>query len=236
MKSETPLHQRVRRQVKSRWYGIHGRIQSIGRPKVFCIGRNKTGTTSLVRTLRDWGFIICNQQGAKKFVRNWAEGDIASIVRWCRRSQVFNDLPFNLPGVYSQLHYAYPDAYFIHTVRSSADEWYESNKRYMIKRYARQPPALTMTDLREADYIYKGWVGETYPVIHGVDEDDLFNRTRLLDHYNHYNADVIDYFERYESANFISINVANDEDFGRLAAFLGVETSMSGFPHANRSR
>ncbi len=226
----------LRRLLKRRWRGFHSRFASAGRRKVFCIGRNKTGTTSLVTVLQDMGFVVCNQGEPKLLVKNWLEGDIDAIVRYCTRAQVFNDLPFNLPGVYPRLAAAYPNALFVHTVRSSAEEWYESNKRYMTKRYASPGKPLTIEDLRRADYVYPGWVGETYPVIHGVAEDNLFDKPALLDHYNSYNAQVLGFFRTQSTAKFISINVAEPRDFRRLVEFLAVETTLTGFPHTNKSR
>ena len=59
------------------------------RPKVFCVGRNKTGTTSLAALMRELGYEVGEQAPAELLVEDWARGDFRAIVRLCRRADFF---------------------------------------------------------------------------------------------------------------------------------------------------
>ena len=48
--------------------------------KVFCIGRNKTGTTSVERALQDMGYRLGNQRAGELLLEDWARRDFRRIV------------------------------------------------------------------------------------------------------------------------------------------------------------
>lgn len=88
------------------------------RPKVFCVGRNKTGTTSIAKALRALGFKVGDQARAETLIEDWARRDFRKIVRYCRTADAFQDVPFSWPHTFEALDQAFPQSKFILTVRT----------------------------------------------------------------------------------------------------------------------
>ena len=103
------------------------KIEVLGKPKIFCIGRNKTGTTSIKRAFQDLGYRVGKEETAFTFMHSYAKRDFRPIIRFCRTAQVFEDIPFSLFYTYQAVDYAYPGSKFILTIRDSADQWVNSN-------------------------------------------------------------------------------------------------------------
>jgi hypothetical protein len=64
--------------------------------KVFCIGRNKTGTTSMARAVVSLGFKLGKQSRAERLLEDWGKRDFCRIIRYCKSADAFQDIPFSL--------------------------------------------------------------------------------------------------------------------------------------------
>src|SRR5262245_21810427 len=119
--------------------------------KVFCIGRNKTGTTSLNEALRSFGFRTGDQIKGKLLLDDWAHRDFQAIIKLCETADAFQDIPFSLDYTFQCVDQAFAGSKFILTIRDSAKEWYESLTRFhtMIVGKNRLP---TAEDLKEFGY------------------------------------------------------------------------------------
>jgi hypothetical protein len=74
---------------------IEGR-KAAGRQKFFCVGRNKTGTTSLKRAFEDLGFIVGRQYVAEELHdKYFFDGNYEPILKYCKTAEVFQDVPFS---------------------------------------------------------------------------------------------------------------------------------------------
>ncbi len=76
--------------------------------KIFCIGQNKTGTTSIRKACEDLGFDVGNQRVAENLLINYLENDFKSIIDYCKTANVFQDFPFSWPETYKHLDKAFP--------------------------------------------------------------------------------------------------------------------------------
>ena len=83
--------------------------------KVFCVGRNKTGTTSLDVALRELGYLMGDQREAEWLIDAYAARDFKPIVEYCRSAEAFQDVPFSYPYTYVVLDQAFPESKFILT-------------------------------------------------------------------------------------------------------------------------
>ena len=90
---------------------------SSAKPKVFGIGLHKTGLTSLSRAMRTLGY--------GPVVQCPSEREYADIAKYA----FANDMPIDMR--YPRLHYAYPDAKFIFTVRDR-QAWLDSALRHSV--------------------------------------------------------------------------------------------------------
>jgi hypothetical protein len=101
--------------------------------KIFCIGMNKTGTTSLEKFMELHGYACGDQVSGELLLTDFASGNFQSIIDFCQTADFFQDLPFSAPNCYKVLRVNYPDAKYILTVRDSAETWYNSLVRFHEK-------------------------------------------------------------------------------------------------------
>jgi len=101
-------------------------IKVYGKPKIFCIGLNKTGTTSLKKEMILQGFVVGNQRKAELLFDDWVQRDFRRIIRYCRTAQFFQDEPFSCPYTFIAMDQAFLGSKFILTIRDDAEQWYNS--------------------------------------------------------------------------------------------------------------
>nr|WP_319510899.1 sulfotransferase [uncultured Draconibacterium sp.] len=202
--------------------------------KVFGIGRNKTGTTSLKKAMKDLGYVVGNQRTAELLFDDWANNNYDPIISYCRTAQFFQDAPFSLPKTYKFLDEAFPNSKFILTVRNSSEEWYNSLIRFHAKLWGKNGRIPTKEDLMNANYIYKGRPWHVKRVTGITPEHDPYNKEKLIDHYEDYNTNVVDYFKNRPD-DLLVLNVAEEGAYKKLTDFLGIQTLSDEFPWENKT-
>lgn len=204
-----------------------------GGSKVFCIGMNKTGTTSLEAALTSLGYRLGLQARGEMLLRDWGRRDFRRIIDLCRTADAFQDSPFSRPDTFQAVDAAFPGSKFILSVRTSPDEWFQSLTRFLSKLIdkGRLP---TADDLRACEYRYKGYLWEAAQ-LNGIDERTLYDRNLYIARYLTHNQSVMDYF-RARPADLLMLNVAEPDAMQRLCAFLGRPWGGQAMPYLNRSR
>ncbi len=204
------------------------------RGKVFVIGMNKTGTTTMKKALKSFGYSVGNQAAAELiYDQDYFRGDFSRLINYCESADAFQDQPFSAPNTYKALHAAFPRAKYILTVRNSADQWYDSLCRFHSKKFGKDGRLPTSQDLQEATYRRPGFM-TNFVKLHGTPTGDPYHKETLINNYCAHIREVRSYFVHNE--NFLEINVAQPGDWGRLAEFLGRKSSLGAFPHENSSR
>lgn len=204
------------------------------KPKVFGIGANKTGTTSLKIAMRDLGFLVGNQRVAERFIYDWNKRDFKNIIKYCKKAEFFQDVPFSWPYTFIIMDQTFPNSKFILTVRDNADEWYQSLIKFHSKKWGKDGRIPTKEDLMEATYQWKGRPWETNRCIYSSPEEDPYNKEDLVDFYNSYVNSVLDYFKNRPD-DLLVLNVANDNAYAKLIDFLGVTSEIKSFPWKKKS-
>jgi hypothetical protein len=208
-------------------------IRALGKPKIFCIGRNKTGTTSLAKALADLGILVGEQNLAERLIHDWARRDFRRLFLYCRTAQAFQDVPFSWPFTFQALDQHFRGSKFILTVRDTPEHWYHSMTSFQAKMFGRgQLP--TAEDLRRATYVYPGWAYELLRLHWNVPEDDIYNKDILIAGYNAHNAAVLEYF-RHRPNDLLALNVARPGAYQALCDFLGKPFPNREFPWENRT-
>lgn len=133
--------------------------KSVWKPKIFCIGRNKTGTTSLAKAIKDLGVIVAKQRPAELLIHDWSRRDFRRILRFCHTAQAFQDIPFSLPYTFQALDMRFPGSKFILTIRNNPDQWYHSLISFHSKLFGRGKVP-DYDDLKKATYVYPDWILE----------------------------------------------------------------------------
>jgi len=202
--------------------------------KIFCVGHNKTGTTSLEQALRELGYTLGSQREAELLMDDWAMRDFRRIIEFCKTADAFQDLPFSLNYTYQILDHEYPNAKFILTVRNNVDEWYQSLIRFHAKLMGVNGVP-TIDDVKSFSYVEKGWSWIQQQRIYGVTESTLYDENIYKSYYMNHNAQILEYF-RYRPKNLLVLNLANPTAMQSLCEFLEIEYIGQKMPHLNKSK
>lgn len=208
-------------------------IRVMGKSKIFCIGANKTGTTSLKKEFSALGFIVGNQKRAERLFPFYQTGDFDPIMAYCRTAQVFQDAPFSLPETFKHVDRAYPGSKFILSVRDSPEQWYQSLIKFHAKMFG-NGKIPTKNDLMNSGYIWKGWAWEGHKAVFKTPEDDLYNKQLLTQYYNMHNQSVLDYFKN-RPKDLLVINLSEPDSYARFLTFIGVTSPRQHFPWENKT-
>ncbi len=202
--------------------------------KVFCIGRNKTGTTSMKVMMEKLGFVVGDQRTAELLLDDWAEHRYEDLIKYCKTAQFFQDVPFSLPETYVILDKAFPGSKFILTIRDNAEQWYNSVTRFHAKLWGKNGRIPTKEDLQSATYIVKGrpWINNQ--LIYNTPESDPYNKEVFIKHYNKHNEEVKLYFKNRPN-DLLVLNVAEKGAVKKLTQFLGFSSIMNEFPWVNKT-
>lgn len=202
--------------------------------KVFCIGRNKTGTTSVERALNELGYRLGDQRAGELLLDDWAQRDFRRIVALARTADAFQDIPFSLPYTYQALDAAFPDSKFILTVRSSPQAWYESVVRFHGAIVGKGVPP-SAEDLKGFGYVHPGWLWKNQQLVYSVNESTLYDREHYMRHYVMHNLSAVDYF-RWRPGQLMVLDLAGPEPMQHLCKFLDIAFTGQTMPHLNRNQ
>ncbi|MGB0498024.1 MAG: sulfotransferase [Rubricella sp.] len=179
--------------------------------KLFCIGLNRTGTTSFKRACRAMGLRHQKRQG--RHMALWRAGRIAELIAETETHDSFCDWPW--PLAYRQIHAHYGEgARFVLTRRASGQVWLDSLKRHAMH---------THPD-RHSRYDAYGY---DYP--HGAEAAHLA-------FYEDHVAGVRRHFAE-AGAGHLLLDVCWDDGDGwdAFCGFLGLPAPRRAFPHPNAS-
>lgn len=219
----------------SRKAQTNGVSSSSKNEKVFCIGLNKTGTTSIEKALADLGYCMGEKSAGDLLIDEWAQRNFKPIIKFCKTADAFQDLPFSLPYTYQALDAAYPDAKFILSVRKNSCEWYSSLTRFHSNLWADGNRVPNKEDLKKAYYREEGFVWRMVRLRFDTPLDDIYNKETLTAYYDRHLANVREYF-RHKPEKLLEVNVADPHAYGKFCKFLGHEPKQDAFPWLNKSQ
>lgn len=198
---------------------------------VFCIGMNKTGTTSLGTFLENEGFRVLKQNKGELLLSDYINNDFDKIIKLCRKSDadVFQDVPFSLPKTYKYLSKAFPESKFILTIRNSPQEWYNSILKFHSEFFNKGEKP-TEESLKNSDYVYKGWIWDLMNTVFFDNNPDLYNEDLFISKYNDYIEDIKNFFKGKDEKRLIIINLSEPNGIKKLCNFLNIETTVKEFP------
>lgn len=200
--------------------------------KIFVIGHNKTATTSVITNIRDFGFKIGLQRNGEILLDFYLKNNFDPIIEFCKTADAFKDIPFSMHNTYKHLDSSFPNSKFILTVRDNENDWYDSIIRFHTKLFNGRLPKAEM--LKNNKYVKLGWMYEVHTKMYGVNDDDLYNKKKLIDYYNKHNEDIIEYFKDRPN-DLLILNVKEENGFSSFCNFLGVENKGK-FYHLLRTK
>jgi hypothetical protein len=219
--------------------------------KIFVVGNNKTGTTSLQKFLNSIGYHVAPQRPAvRMYIKHLAEEtniwpDLSLFIE---KYDGFQDLPFADKNLLKQLVKHYPKALFIYSMRDSfawynsflkhhsrifkfqvfddGGVWTPSNQQQMIQN-------LKNSKLVEEDALS---IGEIHMLRFGLEnEEELFDREIYMRHHANHEKNAL---KILREKSHLLIDVTRDTRIEmKICDFLGIEPpSDQQFPHLNLSQ
>lgn len=176
-------------------------------PKVFCIGYQKTGTTSINLALTRLGYRVASVFGRDLPLEEIRRTYVARGLEFARTHDAVEDMPF--PLIFRELDAAFPGSRFILTWRET-DRWLAS-----IRDHFGANPGV----LQQLAY------GEDAPAPVG-------HEARYAEVYDRHNAEVRDYF-RDRPTDLLEMNLSKGEGWEALCGFLGRPAPDEPFPRTN---
>lgn len=169
--------------------------------KIFGIGANKTGTTSLTKAFQILGFKASHWVHHREMAQKLILGQFD--FPFLKEHDAVSDLP--IPCIYPELDKAYPGSKFILTVRESGS-WLRSQENH--HKQIHHP-------VFEVFLMYGTW---------WYDEDMFLTKYVL------HNAEVRDYFKD-RPEDLLVMNICRGDGWEKLCPFLGVPAPATKFPH-----
>lgn len=185
---------------------MHRTDQVVAEEKVFCVGFQKTGTSTLARALHLLGYSVTGPN----FVSDFTDKSdlLTKAAELSKRHDAFQDNPW--PLLFREMEELYPAARFILTKREP-DKWLNS----MIKQFAG-----TTTPMRE--FIY----GYGCPLGH----EQIF-KEKFMGH----NSSVLAHFEN-KPKKLLVLDLEQGLGWHDLCSFLETPIPPQKFPHENSTR
>jgi hypothetical protein len=196
--------------------------------KVFCIGFAKTGTTSLKEVLEQLGYRTQDVVESEKLIEDWARRDFRSLIELCKRSDAFQDVPFNLPFSFQALDAAFPGSKFVLTFRDDSEAWYRSWSTFIAALVGTGFPP-DEASLKAFPVPYPGWLWRLLEVTVGTQENP-FDQERCTQYYEAHNAAVLEYF-RFRPESFLALRLGDPAAIEHLCEFLEVGQRLDRMPH-----
>lgn len=201
--------------------------------KIFVIGMNKTGTTSLKIALQQANILCGPQRQHEALFPDWARRRFDRIVNLCRYYEAFQDIPFSLPFTYQALDQAFPDARFILSVRDSPEQWYDSLVRFHGQAlFAGRPPSWELIEAQ--DYAYPGAFAECSRLFWRWQDFGLYQKDRAIDLYKRHNDNILEYFYA-RNGKLLVLNLSEPDSYARFAEFLELAPGSGRFGRYNAS-
>jgi hypothetical protein len=177
--------------------------------KIFCIGLNKTGTSTLAECLRVLGF--SHLKCSRDFLEDYRlKNDFTKIFKTVEQFDSFSDWPW--PLIYKELDKNFPQSRFILTIRKNPEVWIKSLKRHSLVYTNPQ------THCRKLAY------GYNYPF--GKEEEHI----KI---YEEHNKQVVKYFDGRQD-DLLILNFEEGDGWEKICNFLGKDIPTREFPHRNK--
>lgn len=179
------------------------------RPKVFCIGFQKTGTTSLYAALERLGYRTAAVAGRDWTAARLAAEGAALCIETARDFDAAQDMPW--PVFFRELDAAYPGSKFILTVRDP-ESWFTSIEGH-----------------------FGAHEGEMQAFVYGRDAAaPAGNKARYLETLRRHEAAVRAHFVE-RPADLLVMDLEAGDGWAELCAFLGAPVPAGPFPMRNKS-
>ena len=211
--------------------------------RFFCISMQRTGTTSVGKFFRDFGFRWAGWPADKKnnWSGSWYEAAYEDIFgsQDFREANAFEDSPWFCPDFYKVLFHRFPNSKFILFTRDR-DAWFQSMVNHSngnVIGGARGHSKVYRRELEYFDLLHSGAIDEK--VENELRSEKKMKITGHAEQYNEvyrlHNTEVQDFFRRH-APEALHVGTLEDPDkWKKLGKYLGIEVPDNYSSHENQS-
>jgi len=211
--------------------------------KVFCVGLNKTGTSSLAYDLGNLGYKVWgNEENLLHSQHKFSNNSIGTYIDLIEKTEYnfFNDIPLSCPGISERIVELYPSSKFILTVRKNEDKWVNSVKKFwdfhISDEGIKSPPNPYYMDI----YVNgnKDILGNSLLNMFTTWNLDKYQGSiddKLRQVYNYHNESVINKLEEY-GCDWIEVDVSEKNELKRVTDWLGIDNTKFDFSWINKTK
>lgn len=213
--------------------------------KIICVGLNKTGTSSLARSLKNIGLTTWadgNPIHDLNFSHfNFSNNSIGSVIDLIEKTDVdfYQDIPFSCPGVSEKIINIFPQSKYILTKRESVDKWVSSVMRFW-KPYFKDNKFTPNVISVAQHYVYdRGYLPELSYLFNLFETWDLDSYEGNIDDklaqvYLNHNQSVKNTLTT-NNCDWIEIDVSKKGEFKKLTNWLKIDNIDEDFVWINKT-
>ena len=187
--------------------------------KIFCIGHNKTGTTSLKQALINLKYSVCPIRmmfdSRTNYLIEFFENKYDKLFHLINCYDAFHDRPWNHLDFYKTLDQQIKNSLFILTIRNSLN-WVKS-----YQRFAQQ------ISLKKC-WFYKLISNKLYN-----NDDFLEDENNMIQKYENRNQEIIQYFK--QKNNLLVLDIEQGGGYKEICNFLKIPIFNDKFPHQRKT-
>ena len=222
----------------------------LNKPKVFCIGMNKTGTSTMTKIFKELNFRVAPQiKQEKKIGEIKSQNEILEIKKFCWKYNFFQDLPFSQGNFYQNIDKIFPKSKFILTIRDS-NRWFESLCNFHLIYFRKMGldfeniNQVKEKDLKKFNWIREGyyydytknfWISEIKNNQISYNWNLLYDKEHYISVYEKRNKEIIDYFKK-RTEDLLIFDVNENKDVFKILNFLSMNSKLNfALPHELKS-
>jgi hypothetical protein len=222
----------------------------LNKPKVFCIGMNKTGTSTMTKIFKELNFRVAPQiKQEKKIGEIKSQNEILEIKKFCWKYNFFQDLPFSQGNFYQNIDKIFPKSKFILTIRDS-NRWFESLCNFHLIYFRKMGldfeniNQVKEKDLKKFNWIREGyyydytknfWISEIKNNQISYNWSLLYDKEHYISVYEKRNKEIIDYFKK-RTEDLLIFDVNENKDVFKILNFLSMNSKLNfALPHELKS-
>ena len=194
----------------------------INKQKVFCIGMNKTGTTSLQTFLSDHGYSLGNQNQGEMLLQDGENINTTAIKNYFSQCDAYQDVPCSIPNFYKRLDDIFPNSKFILTIRDNPDIWYNSLISFHTKIFSSNHCLPTVSELENSDYCYRGWTLDFMKLVFNHPTVPLYDKPQYIRTYLNHITDVKKIFSSKRN-QLLVLNLSESNSLEKVSNFLKIK-------------
>ena len=214
-------------------------VRGIGKPKIFCISFQRTGTTSTGEFFRRNGYSVAGYSQSRKndWTLKWFSGNFEAIFNSLdfKTTQVFEDDPWWCLDFYKFLFHRFPTSTFV-LMERDGDNWFDSMVSHSHGKSLGNAYRHSRIYRREKEFYDGYYNGNKYS--REVDNLMPLNesyRQHYKDIYELRNREVKEFFDSFGKERLYIGKLEDDEKWVKMGDFFDIKVDRHFDVHVNKS-